>query len=78
MIFEIIFVDDASTDNSANIISQLIKKDSRVRGFCLKKNTNKFGALVLGIQKAKNAIIVTADADLQDDPKEIYKTQRKN
>jgi glycosyltransferase involved in cell wall biosynthesis len=69
--YEIIFVDDGSTDHSGQIIRQLHKKDRRVRLIALRKNFGKATALQAGFQAAKGDIVITMDADLQDDPAEI-------
>lgn len=69
--FEIIFVDDGSTDSSLDQLKKLEQSDLRVRIFSLRKNMGKAEALTLGFQKAKGEKIVTLDADLQDDPDEI-------
>ncbi|MDZ4228550.1 MAG: glycosyltransferase, partial [Candidatus Levybacteria bacterium] len=75
--YEIIFVDDGSTDTSLEILKQIAKSDSRVRIYSLRKNSGKAEALTLGFQKAKGDYIVTLDADLQDKPKEIDKLLKK-
>lgn len=72
--FEILFVDDGSTDQSWAKIEQLISDDAtHVRGFRFRRNFGKADALQAGFSKAKGQIILTLDADLQDDPKEIPK-----
>jgi len=71
MSYEIIFVDDGSTDSSLEILKSLEKEDSSVRIFSFRKNLGKADALTLGFQKAKGDIIITLDADLQDQPSEI-------
>lgn len=68
---EIIFVDDGSTDRSFEILSKFHDKDPQVRVFQFRRNYGKSAALALGFNKARGKIIVTLDADLQDDPKEI-------
>ena len=70
--FEIIFVDDGSTDNSWKVIEQLSQsKDERVRGIRFLRNYGKSTALQAGFDEAEGRYIATLDADLQDDPKEI-------
>lgn len=69
--YEVIFIDDGSTDDTLNIIRKLHKKDSRVKGIKLRGNFGKSIALQTGFDHAKGQIILTLDADLQDDPKEI-------
>ncbi|MCL4353981.1 glycosyltransferase family 2 protein [Patescibacteria group bacterium] len=71
--FEVIFVDDGSSDNSLKILRELEKKDKRVKIYSFQKNQGKAEALTLGFQKAKGEYIVTLDADLQDRPEEIGK-----
>ena len=74
MSYELIFVDDGSTDGSWQIEKDLAKNNpGKVRAIKLKKNFGKATALNLGFKNSKNDIIITLDADLQDDPKEIYK-----
>jgi len=69
--YEIIFIDDGSTDNSWKIISNLSRKNPQVNGFRFQKNFGKSQALHLGFSKAKGNVIITMDADLQDNPDEI-------
>lgn len=69
--FEIIFVDDGSTDTSWSVIQQLQNADSRVRGIQLRRNYGKSVALQKGFERACGKYVATLDADLQDDPKEI-------
>jgi glycosyltransferase involved in cell wall biosynthesis len=69
--YEIIFVDDGSTDKSYNILQSIKSKDDKVRIFQFQKNYGKSAALSLGFSEARGEIIITIDADLQDDPKEI-------
>jgi len=69
--FELIFIDDGSTDNSFSVLKDLHKKDSRVKAIRLRKNFGKAAALSAGFKDAKGEIIVTLDADLQDLPEEI-------
>jgi glycosyltransferase involved in cell wall biosynthesis len=75
--YEIIFIDDGSTDTSLEILKQIAKTDGQVRIYSLRKNSGKAEALTLGFQKAKGDFIITLDADLQDKPKEMSKLLRK-
>lgn len=68
---EVIFIDDGSKDRSWEIIEQLSKEDSRIRGIRFRRNFGKAAALDAGFHEAKGDIIITLDADLQDDPHEI-------
>jgi len=69
--FEIIFINDGSRDNSQDIIEELHKKDNRVKGIELRKNFGQTAALAAGLEYAKGELIVTMDADLQNDPADI-------
>lgn len=75
--YEVIFVDDGSTDRSLEILKELAKKDDRIRIFSFRKNQGKAEALTLGFQKAKGDFIITLDADLQDKPSELHKLIKK-
>jgi glycosyltransferase involved in cell wall biosynthesis len=68
---EIIFVDDGSTDGSWTAVQRLVKLDKRVRGIRFRRNFGKAAALSAGFRAARGELIVTLDADLQDDPREI-------
>jgi dolichol-phosphate mannosyltransferase len=68
---EIRFVDDGSRDKSWAVIAELAQQDERVHGLRFRRNFGKAAALSAGFQAARGDIIVTLDADLQDDPKEI-------
>ncbi len=69
--FEIIYIDDGSSDNSWEIIQNLSKVDSRVKGIRFRKNYGKSAALNEGFKVACGDIVVTMDSDLQDSPDEI-------
>jgi len=71
--YELIFIDDGSTDNSYNVLKSIRNKDDKVRIFQLQKNYGKSAALDLGFSEAEGDIVITIDADLQDDPCEIPK-----
>lgn len=69
--YEIIFVDDGSTDNSLQRIKELAKQDGKIKYFSFRKNSGKSAALNVGFMHAKGDAVITMDADLQDDPAEI-------
>ncbi|HOO42796.1 MAG TPA: glycosyltransferase family 2 protein [Bacteroidales bacterium] len=69
--YEVIFVDDGSTDGSWNFISEQAGKDSRIHGIRFRRNYGKSAALYCGFEAALGNVVITMDADLQDDPAEI-------
>lgn len=69
--YEIIFVDDGSTDNSAAILTELFQNDQTVQVIHFRQNFGKTAALTAGFYHSQGDIIITLDADLQDDPAEI-------
>lgn len=69
--YEIIFIDDGSTDGSWDVIEQLSQKDSNVKGIRFFRNYGKSQALHAGFEKAQGEVVITMDADLQDNPEEI-------
>ncbi len=69
--YEIIFVDDGSTDGSLKVLERLFAEDPRVRVHSFRRNCGKSAALAAGFEKAEGEYVVTMDADLQDDPAEI-------
>ncbi len=69
--YEVIFIDDGSTDSSWQIIESLSEKNSAVKGIRFLRNYGKSQALHAGFAKAQGDVIITMDADLQDSPDEI-------
>ncbi len=69
--YEILFIDDGSTDASWDIISELSTKNRNVKGLRFKMNFGKSQALHAGFNAAKGDVVITMDADLQDNPEEI-------
>ena len=69
--YEILFIDDGSTDNSWQVISQLVASNTNVKGIRFLKNFGKSQALHAGFAAAKGDVVITMDADLQDNPDEI-------
>src|SRR5690554_5854210 len=69
--YEVLFVDDGSTDESWDFIAQEAEADKRVRGIRFRRNYGKSAALYCGFKAAEGKVIITMDADLQDDPAEI-------
>jgi glycosyltransferase involved in cell wall biosynthesis len=69
--YEILFIDDGSTDHSWKVIEQLVKKNENVKGIRFHKNFGKSQALHAGFKVAQGDVIITMDADLQDNPEEI-------
>lgn len=73
MSFEVIIIDDGSRDNTWEVIEQLSKEYSFLRGFRFQYNCGKAAGLSLGFSKATGKYVATLDGDLQDDPREIPK-----
>ncbi len=69
--YEILFIDDGSNDQSWDIIQTLSQKDKNVKGIRFLKNFGKSQALHAGFLEAKGDVVITMDADLQDNPEEI-------
>lgn len=69
--YEVIFVDDGSTDRSYEVLQNLAKKDSRVKVIKFRRNHGKSAGLNVGFAAAQGEVVITMDADLQDSPDEI-------
>ncbi|TMU56932.1 glycosyltransferase family 2 protein [Flagellimonas algicola] len=69
--YEIVFIDDGSEDDSWNTIRALSEKNENVKGIRFLKNYGKSQALHAGFEAAKGEVVITMDADLQDNPEEI-------
>jgi glycosyltransferase involved in cell wall biosynthesis len=74
--YEIVFVNDGSTDSSWQVIQSLKDKDNNVRGICFRRNYGKSAALHCGFQTVQGDVVITMDADLQDSPDEIPELYR--
>lgn len=75
--WEIIFVDDGSSDSTLKLLKDLENKDRNVFVFSFRRNHGKAEALTFGFQKAKGDLILTLDGDLQDKPSEVEKLLKK-
>jgi glycosyltransferase involved in cell wall biosynthesis len=74
--YEIIFVDDGSSDKSWDIINELSALDSQVYGIKFQRNYGKSAALQTAFQEVQGEVVITMDADLQDSPEEIPELYR--
>ena len=74
--YEVIMVDDGSTDGSWRIIQQLAEKNPNIRGIAFRRNYGKSAALYHGFAATTGRVVVTMDADLQDSPEEIPEMYR--
>ena len=71
MVYEIIFIDDGSTDGSMAVLEELHAAHAEIQVIQFRRNFGKAAAYTAGFQRAKGRFVVTMDADLQDDPAEI-------
>jgi dolichol-phosphate mannosyltransferase len=71
--FEVVFVDDGSTDGTPGVLRRLASADPRVRVLRFRRNAGQTAALHAGFRAARGAVVVTMDADLQNDPHDIPK-----
>ena len=74
--YEIIFVDDGSTDNSWQVIEELSTKNPNIKGIKFQRNYGKSAAFNEGFEAAQGDVVITMDADLQDSPDEIPELRR--
>lgn len=74
--YEVIFVNDGSTDGSWKVIEELSRKSECVKGIKFRRNYGKSPALYCGFEKAQGNVVITMDADLQDSPDEIPELYR--
>lgn len=74
--YEILFVNDGSTDESWSVIEGLNKSNPCIKGVCFRRNYGKSPALYTGFERAQGDVVITMDADLQDSPDEIPELYR--
>ncbi|MBL7702110.1 MAG: glycosyltransferase family 2 protein [Ferruginibacter sp.] len=74
--YEVIMIDDGSTDNSWNVIEQLRSANSNIKGIKFQRNYGKSAALNEGFKAAQGDVVITMDADMQDSPDEIPELRR--
>jgi len=69
--YELILIDDGSTDGSWKVIEQLAAQNNKIRGIKFRRNYGKSAALNVGFEAAQGDVVITMDADLQDSPAEV-------
>jgi dolichol-phosphate mannosyltransferase len=75
--YEIIIIDDGSTDRSWQIIKEIHTTDARVKGICFSRNFGHHSAITAGLDESRGNIVIIMDGDLQDPPEEIHKLYSK-
>ena len=75
--YEVIFVDDGSTDKTLSLVKEIGSKNKNIRYFSLRRHQGKAEALTIGFQKSKGDFVLTIDADLQDPPEIIIEMIKK-
>ena len=74
--YEVLMINDGSTDNSWNVIKDLSEKNPFIKGVCFRRNYGKSPALYTGFERVQGDVVITMDADLQDSPDEIPELYR--
>ena len=74
--YEVVYVNDGSSDDSWQVIKSLREQDAHVKGICFRRNYGKSAALHCGFQVVEGDVVITMDADLQDSPDEIPELYR--
>lgn len=74
--YEVVFVNDGSTDKSWEVVTELARKSPAVKGIKFRRNYGKSAALFCGFEKVQGNVVITMDADLQDSPDEIPELYR--
>ena len=69
--YEVIYVDDGSSDGTAEVLDSLAERDEHVTVVHLRRNFGKSPALAAGFEQARGEVVITMDGDLQDDPQKI-------